>query len=195
MTKETHLCHCLALTSDSLFVEYVYNRAELQERAKYIKVDDFSREDALNYLELNGLGEYKEEIISKVGCKPSLLSIVVNESKIAEVNDKNMKDILCDMIKDQKQKIQSTLELLRYITPKVKWEDEVLGVEREKIIELLFKFKDNNEIQDLGLNLPAKKYLIDKNLIFLDQSTGILKPQSKLVKRAIEDISEENFKI
>ncbi|MFQ6073080.1 MAG: ATP-binding protein, partial [Methanosarcinales archaeon] len=121
MTKETHLCHCLALTSDSLFVEYVYNRAELQERAKYIKVDDFSREDALNYLELNGLGEYKEEIISKVGCKPSLLSIVVNESKIAEVNDKNMKDILCDMIKDQKQKIQSTLELLRYITPKVKW--------------------------------------------------------------------------
>ncbi|MFQ6072508.1 MAG: hypothetical protein ACE5KT_07400 [Methanosarcinales archaeon] len=50
-------------------------------------------------------------------------------------------------------------------------------------------------MQDLGLNLPAKKYLIDKNLIFLDQSTGILKPQSKLVKRAIEYISEENFKI
>ncbi|ASJ15779.1 hypothetical protein A3L04_01170 [Thermococcus chitonophagus] len=40
LTKETHLVHVFVVTSDSLFIEKVYNEAMLQGRADYFLVDD-----------------------------------------------------------------------------------------------------------------------------------------------------------
>ncbi|CAB3289137.1 protein of unknown function [Methanocaldococcus lauensis] len=44
LTKELHLCRVLCISSDSLFIEKVYNEAMLDGRAKYILVDDFDKE-------------------------------------------------------------------------------------------------------------------------------------------------------
>ncbi|WP_231963810.1 ATP-binding protein [Thermococcus chitonophagus] len=48
LTKEEHLSHVFVVTSDSLFIEKVYNEAMLQGRADYLLVDDFDKETALN---------------------------------------------------------------------------------------------------------------------------------------------------
>ena len=44
LTKELHLCHVFCLSSDSLFIEKVYNEAMLEDRVNYILVDDFDKE-------------------------------------------------------------------------------------------------------------------------------------------------------
>ncbi len=41
LTKELHLCHIFAVTSDSLFIERVFNEAMLHGRRRYVLVDDF----------------------------------------------------------------------------------------------------------------------------------------------------------
>ncbi|WP_064496782.1 ATP-binding protein [Methanocaldococcus jannaschii] len=40
LTKHKHLCHVFCLSSDSLFIERVYNEAMLEDRVDYILVDD-----------------------------------------------------------------------------------------------------------------------------------------------------------
>jgi len=50
LTKELHICHVFALSSDSLFIERVYAEAMLQGRANYILVDDFDEQTTKRYL-------------------------------------------------------------------------------------------------------------------------------------------------
>jgi hypothetical protein len=54
LTKELHLCHVFAVSSDSLFIENVYSEAMLDGRCRYLLVDDFDYETATALLERNG---------------------------------------------------------------------------------------------------------------------------------------------
>ena len=51
LTKERHLCHVFCLSSDSLFIERVYNEAILNDRVDYILVDDSDKETALKFMD------------------------------------------------------------------------------------------------------------------------------------------------
>ena len=80
LTKEQHLCHVFCLSSDSLFIEYVYNTGELKDRADYILVDDFDKETALRFIDFLAneynvklSNEDKELIYSYVGGSQNLL--------------------------------------------------------------------------------------------------------------------------
>ncbi|ACX72177.1 ATPase [Methanocaldococcus vulcanius M7] len=104
LTKEQHLCHVFCLSSDSLFIEYVYNAGELEDRADYILVDDFDKETALKFMDFLAeeiLGkklsdEDKEIIYSYVGGKPILIINVMGKLK-----HKNLKEILDLMLKEE----------------------------------------------------------------------------------------------
>ncbi len=50
LTKEIHLCHVFAVTSDSLFIERVFNVAMLHGRRRYIRIDDFDHETTAAFL-------------------------------------------------------------------------------------------------------------------------------------------------
>ncbi|MFQ6073355.1 MAG: ATP-binding protein, partial [Methanosarcinales archaeon] len=43
LTKELHIAHVFAITSDSLFIERIYSEAMLQGRCEYLLVDDFGK--------------------------------------------------------------------------------------------------------------------------------------------------------
>jgi len=51
LTNHKHLCHVLCLSSDSLFIERVYNEAMLKDRADYVLVNDFDKETALKFMD------------------------------------------------------------------------------------------------------------------------------------------------
>jgi len=56
LTKELHLCHVFALSSDSLFIEKVYHEAILKERCQYVLVDEFDEETTLKFLKKYKVG-------------------------------------------------------------------------------------------------------------------------------------------
>ena len=179
LTKEQHLCHVFCLSSDSLFIEYVYNTGELEGRAKYILVDDFDKETALKFIDFlakevlnKELSEDDKELIySYVGGKPIDIIYVIRES-----NYKNIDYILEYMLKNEIQK-------LKYFLEDVEEEDKDLY---KKVIDALRLFKDNYEVEDTVINKRIREFLVKRNILFLDPINGILKPQSFLVWNAIK---------
>jgi AAA+ ATPase superfamily predicted ATPase len=189
LTKELHLCHVFCLSSDSLFIEKVYNEAMLENRASYILVDDFDKEHALKFMDflaeeiLNRRlsDDEKELIYGYVGGKPILIETVINSLRYESLDE-----ILDFMLKDATQKLKYFLKDLDYIKPKVKVGDEVIEVKKDDIIEALKLFKENYEISDDEIPEPVYIYLVKRNILFLNPIEGILKPQSFLVWNAIK---------
>ncbi|AAB98624.1 TPA: ATP-binding protein [Methanocaldococcus jannaschii] len=180
LTKHKHLCHVFCLSSDSLFIERVYNEAMLEGRCKYILVDDFDRETALKFMDflakennINLTNEDKELIYNYVGGKPIDIIYVINEMKY-----KKLEDILTSMLKEETQK-------LKYFLENVKEEDEELY---KKVVDALKIFKDSYEIEDIKIPKKLREFLVKKNILFLNPIEGTLKPQSFLVWNAIKRI-------
>jgi len=180
LTKEQHLCHVFCLSSDSLFIEYVYNTGELEGRAKYLLVDDFDKEIALKFMDflavennINLTNEDKDLIYSYVGGKAKAKDIkyVVEESKF-----KDLREILEELLGDEVQK-------LKYFLEDVEEEDKEFY---NKIIEALKIFKKNYEIEDIKISKKIRIFLIKENILFLNPQKGILKPQSFLIWNAIK---------
>ena len=179
LTKEQHLAHCISLTSDSLFAEYVYNTGELEERADYILVDDFDKPTAIKFMDfltkelLNKSlsNEQKEQIYSLVGGKPLLIYKVIDKIRYKELND-----ILTTMLNDERNK-------LRYFLEDIAEED---GELHKKVIDALSLFKNNYEIDDFKVPKKIRNVLINKNILFLNPRKGTIKPQSYLIWNAIK---------
>ncbi|WP_457611658.1 ATP-binding protein, partial [Methanocaldococcus sp.] len=184
LTKEQHLCHVFCLSSDSLFIEYIYSTGELEERADYILVDDFDKETALKFMDFlsekvlnkNLSKEEKELIYSYVGGKPILIEKVIDKLKY-----KKLDNILNSMLKEEISKLDMFLELLDYHKPKIKIKDEVIEIKKALKI-----FKDRYKVPKKGIPMPVYIYLIKENILFLDPIEGTLKPQSHLVWNAIK---------
>jgi len=181
LTKHKHLCHVFCLSSDSLFIERVYNEAMLYGRCKYILVDDFDRETALKFMDflseeiLNKKlpNNEKELIYSYVGGKPVDIIYIINE-----LRNKELMNILNFMLKEETQK-------LKYFLEDVKEEDEELY---KKVVDALKIFKENYEIEDITIPKKIREFLVKRNILFLNPIEGTLKPQSFLIWNAIKEI-------
>ncbi|XRO77791.1 ATP-binding protein [Methanocaldococcus sp. 10A] len=191
LTKVQHLCHVLCLSSDSLFIEKIYNEAMLDGRAKYVLVDDFSKDKALKYMDflakeiLNKTlsTEEKELIYSYVGGKPLDIYNVIDEMRYKE-----LEEILETMVQDEVSRLEMFLEDLDYITPKVEIRNKTIEVKKEDIIKALKMFKDSYTIHRRELPSSVYVYLVKENILFLNPMNGTLKPQSYLVWNAIKRV-------
>ena len=181
LTKELHLCHVFCLSSDSLFIEKVYNEAMLDGRAKYVLVDDFNKENALKFMDFlakeilnkNLSNEEKELIYSYVGGKPSDIYSVIDEMRYGELDN-----ILNEMLKIEISK-------LKYFLEDVKEDNEEFYKE---VVNYLSLFKENYIIEDIKIPKKIREFLIKKNILFLNPIDGNLKPQSYLVWNAIKRV-------
>lgn len=191
LTKVQHLCHVFCLSSDSLFIEYVYNTGELEGRAKYILIEDFDKETSLKFMDFLAKEllkselskEQKELIYSYVGGKPIDIIYTINEMKY-----RKLEDILNEMLNDSIQKLDMLLNKLDYITPKISIENEIIEIKKEDVVNALKLFKTKYEIDKKAISTPVYIYLIKENILFLNPQKGILKPQSYLVWNAIKEI-------
>jgi len=190
LTKERHLAHCLCLTSDSLFAEYVYNKGELRGRAKYLLVDDFDKETSFKYMDFlakeNNIkfsNEQKEQIYSTVGGKPKDIKYAVEESMFKDLNE-----ILEMMLNDEYRNLNDFLMDLDYINLKVPIRNGIVDVKKEDIINTLKLFKDNYEISVDDIPKAAYICLVKEGILFLNPRKGTLKPQSFLVWNGIKKL-------
>ena len=190
LTKHKHLCHILCLSSDSLFIEKVYNEAMLEGRCKYLLVDDFDKGISLNFMDflakerdIKLSNEDKELIYSYVGGKPMDINYVIEECKF-----KDLKEILNYLLKEETSKLNMFLDVLKYSEPEVEINNKTIKINKEDITNALKLFKDNYEIPKKDIPMPVSIYLIKKNFLFLNPIEETLKPQSFLVWNAIKNI-------
>ncbi len=173
LTKETHLCHCLCATSDCLFIESVYSNARLEGRTEYIFVDDLDKENAFKVYEKFGF-EDKELVWDYIEGKLGDM-IKLFEKKKRGLKEK---EALKEMLKD-------TTGKLRMI------EGDIF--EKYKEAEELWEYlKEFGNVWERIVNIrKEKKYLffwIERNILFYNPVEGTVRPQSKLIQRAIREM-------
>ncbi|RZN42527.1 MAG: AAA family ATPase [Methanosarcinales archaeon] len=173
LTKELHLCHVFAATSDSLFIEQVYSEAMLEGRCRYLLVDDFDYKTTAAFLEDYGFTDEEKAVAwNCCGGKPICLVELVHAK-----DDRRGKAE--EMLKIRKGQIEEIVYSLEARDKEMF--DAVIGVLSEFIVMEKVRYKYiSDEIQ----------FLVGKNIIFADSANKELRPQSKLNLLAIREVME-----
>ncbi len=173
LTKELHICHVFALSSDSLFIEKVYNEAILKERCRYVLVDEFDEKTTLKFLEKYKVGEDEQDLSRNcLGGKPGMLTSFINTS--------NRKDFVEDVLTKRKGDIEELIFSL---------EDKNTAM-FEKIINV-FKNFINAESVKYKYITDEIRLLVGENIIFVDPYKKIMRMQSKTDLLAVREILKE----
>ncbi|MEA1895791.1 MAG: ATP-binding protein [Euryarchaeota archaeon] len=181
LTKELHLCHIFAATSDSLFIENVYSEAMLDGRCRYLLVDDFDHEAATALLEGYEFSDNETAVAWEYcGGKPACL--------VEMIYADNREQITKDMLRIRVIQLKDLLDYLDYTKPRITIGEDEYRVEKEDVIGIISRFVDAECINDEGLNRPAKYFLIKDNILFLDPAQGTIKPQSRLNLLALREV-------
>ena len=177
LTKELKLCHVFAITSDSTFIERIYNEAMLQGRCEYYLVDDFDKETVKNILRDKGFKDEEIELVwHYFGGKPIYISQVIEEKRVGgdikelcekfqRIRNRQIRDLLYSLRREDKRMYENVLKILRR-----------------------FLHQDSFEYEELTNEIL---WLIDKNILFLDPISGKIKPQSHLEWNAIKNLLKE----
>jgi len=171
LTKEFHLAHVFVITSDSLFLEKVYNEAMLQGRCRYLLVDDFDYNTTVGFLRKHGFNEKEIELTwNYFGGKPVYL--------VEAVNNKHRLNEFCqESLEDRFSSILYRIKALRR--------------ENEDLFQRVFAlFKQFRESETTTCDEISEEvtWTVKNNVLFLDPRKRILKPQSKLDLLAIRKV-------
>ncbi len=168
LTKELHTCHVFAITSDSLFIEKVFNEAMLHGRCRYLLVDDFDYETTVNFLKKHNFGNEEIKLAwNYLGGKPVYLVEAVKEKD-------RLKEFCEELLRIRKRQIKDALYSL---------DDKF----RKSVLKTLFPFKDNDSITYERLS-EELTWCIKNNVLFLDPTNEIIKTQSRIDLLAIRQI-------
>ncbi len=63
LTKETHLSHVVILTSNTVFIERIYNDARMKETSRFKKIKHLDYKKVVNWLDMEGLNREEIELI------------------------------------------------------------------------------------------------------------------------------------
>jgi AAA+ ATPase superfamily predicted ATPase len=173
LTKELHCCHVFAVTSDSLFIERVYNEAMLQGRCDYLLVDDFDYETTKGFLRKYRFSQEEIDLAWEyLGGKPVYLVGAVK-------NKHRLKEFCEGMLEDRFSVI---LYSLRRLEDK---DRKLFG----RVLELFKKFESNETVECDRIS-DEIVWTVKQNILFLNPRKRLLRPQSKLDLLAIRRILE-----
>ena len=171
LTKEKHLAHVFVMTSDLLFIEQIYSEALLEDRCRYLRVDDFDEETTTAFPEGYGFSDAEMVVAWRYcGGKPICLVELVNR-------EEDRKGKAKEMLKIRKGQIE---EIVYSIEARDKeMFDMVMGV----LSEFIRKEK-------VGYRYISDKikFLVGKNVIFADSVNKELRAQSRLNLFAIREV-------
>ncbi|MCW7070733.1 MAG: ATP-binding protein [Methanophagales archaeon] len=174
LTKELHLCHVFAISSDSLFIERVYSEAMLQGRCRFLLVDDFDEQTTRAFLEAQGQGfteAEKQEAWEYCGGKPVCLVELAN----AKINGKSVEREAKKLLKIRTSQILSIFDEIAL--GKVEYSEKAVAEE--------FKNFEAEEVIKYERETKEKLFLVGRNVLFIDPTERTIRPQSRLDLLAI----------
>jgi len=173
MTKATHLCHCVAVTSDSVFIEQIYGNARLEGRSQYILVDDLDKTRSFEIYEKFGF-EDKELVWSYISGKIGDMTVLYSLLQEGRSLGEGLKTML-----------RMAVNRLKLIEAHLLHDDEQ---QHSNIMDLLFQVGKQGSVPFEPKAMQRAVYFwVDENVLFLEPVNGIVKAQGQLTQRAIND--------
>ncbi|MGC8649463.1 MAG: ATP-binding protein [Hydrogenobaculum sp.] len=177
LTKELHLAHVIILSSNTIFIDQIYNDAKLKVTSDFYKIDHLSYEDTHEWLKEEG---FKDDEVAFIwdylgGCIPYLYEIITKKDKI-----ENLKAYL-----DEKAFLAYT-EIADFIIRKnTKEEDEIFRMIAKEILK--------NGYFILDPNMEKRKEIMDvidkwaqKEIFFYDPKSLKVNGNNRTYEKGME---------
>jgi len=174
LTKELHLAHVFAISSDSLFIEDVHSEAMLEGRCRYLLVDDFDRETTSAFLKTHGFTDDEMAMAwESCGGKPGYLVELAN-TKLSGG----------DITKKAEKMLEEEISRLIFLLARNK-------DMKSDIIDMLTIFASVEEVKySDSMDIDLLSFLVKQNILFLDPVNRTIKPQSRLNLLATREVIE-----
>ncbi|WP_022670382.1 ATP-binding protein [Hippea alviniae] len=178
LTKETHLSHVVILSSNTVFIDRIYNDAKLKKTSKFFKVDHLDKSIVVEWLSSEG---YTEEEINLIydylgGCIPDIQRMM--------------------MLKDKYKSIKEYLEhraFLAYSQIVMFYHQGKFPKEEIEIFENICKEILNNGSFVLSKDRDSKYLEViskwaEKEILFFDPLTLEVKGNSRIYEKGMEKL-------
>ncbi len=178
LTKERHLSHVLILTSNTVFIERIYNDAKLKATSEFIKIDHLSKNQVKTWLKWEGLKNKEIELVWEYlgGAISFILKILSYYKK-----GKDLKDIL------NKEKWLAYTEIVDYLTDFEKEDKETFLKVAKHIV--------NNGFYSIENITKKEKELLqkwaEKEILFYDPLELKVTGNSKIYEKGLELLLEK----
>jgi AAA+ ATPase superfamily predicted ATPase len=157
-----------------LFIEDVYSNARLEGRAEYILVDDLERNKAFEVYSAFGF-EDKPLVWDYVGGKFGDMVRLFERRK----QGYSEKEALERMLEDTTSKLRDFLEAIE--------EGEKGEIDIKEVKEALVKVSQG-EIFGKEIRRKVRHFLVEENILFYNPVKGTVRPQSRLLWKAIKEV-------
>ena len=178
LTKELKLAHVICMTSESTFVDEIYNHVKLKNTSKFYMLDHLKREDVYEWLEAEWL-EQKEirRIWKNLWWSPQEIWMVLVDFK----NWMKLKDVIDERIQVEVGRIADLVK------------SSLSNSELKKMIEInkeIIKKWSYKEkwLKDVSKDLINK--LVEKDIWFYDTINMIITANSESVRQAFKKIQK-----
>jgi uncharacterized protein len=179
VTKETHLCHIFAISSDSLFIQHIHAHSRLKGRSQYILIDDLDKERAFETYDDFGFSEKTriwDYIGGKLGDMTMLKSFLSQGYELQESLDKMLIDEINALYLTQMRLFES--------------DNSDFKKDSEKKFEFLFNVAKEEVFKFKAKNWREVEFWSDQNVLFMDPVKRIVKTQSRLGLKAIHEFEK-----
>ena len=105
LTKETHLAHVVIMTSETLFLEKIYNHSKLAETSDFYKIGHLNYEQVRAWLEHEGIKD--EKIVNLIWEYVGGSAHRINNAIRMVRTEENLEDFLINEAKIYRGKISS----------------------------------------------------------------------------------------
>ena len=164
-------------------IDMVYSNARLEGRAEYILVDDLDKDSAIRVYEKFGL-EDKKLVWDYIGGKIGDMIKLFERKK----RGYSEKDALEMMLWSEIDKLDELLRRIKRVKKKVVFEGEEIEIEESGLRESLSVFKFKEEVRKDVMDIVYRNFLIEQNILFYNPLTGTVRPQSRLLWKAIREV-------
>ncbi|WP_022669604.1 ATP-binding protein [Hippea alviniae] len=178
LTKETHLSHVVILSSNTVFIDRIYNDAKLKKTSEFFKVDHLDKSIVVEWLSGEGFKENDIELIWDYlgGCIPDIQRMM--------------------MLKDKYKSIKEYLEhraFLAYTEMVMMYQQSKFSKEEIEIFENICKEILNNGSFVLSKDRDSKYLEViskwaEKEILFFDPLTLEVKGNSRIYEKGMEKL-------
>jgi AAA+ ATPase superfamily predicted ATPase len=178
LTKERHLSHVVILTSNTVFIEKIYNDARMKLSGDFKKVGHLDKGDVYEWLSMEGLRDDEiEEVWGYLGgCIPLILKMLSYYRRGVK-----LKEYL------EEEKWFAYTEIDEYLA-EFSWE------ETEFLLEVADEIVENGYFSISGLKMEKRKFLqkwAEREILFYDPLELKVYGNNRLYERGMELLLDE----
>jgi len=182
LTKETHLSHVVLLSSNTIFINKIYNNAKLKVTSKFYKIDHLGFDVVKEWLNYEGFSSDDIELIyDYLGGSIAHIQRLMREKEWQK--EKSLKELLDEMVQFGWSEIFMTLrELFKkgYKDSSEKFSD----IAKEILRDGFYKYKIDKDASIDAFDIVD--YFCEKEILFFEPQNNCIYANSRVYEKAFE---------